>query len=229
MARQPGDLGGQERERAEASIVGPLGHAGQARHLGADGLRVVAVGGAGQTVQVGSGQSEHLAELADRPARAVGGERGDQRRSIAAVALVHRGDQLRAHVAREVEVDVRRGDHLAVEEASEREPGRHGIDVREARQVADDRADRGAAPASWRQHLAGCARPAHLDGDLPCELEDLAVQQEEAGEPVVGDQRELLVEARGGGRVLRAARAVALVQGVPRRCAQLAVGVVREG
>ncbi len=150
VARQPGDLGGQERERAEASIVGPLGHAGQARHLGADGLRVVAVGGAGQTVEVGRGQSEHLAELANRPARAVGGERGDQCRSIATVALVHRGDQLRAHVAWKVEVDVRRGDHLAVEEASEREPGRHGVDVREARQVADDRADRGAAPASRR-------------------------------------------------------------------------------
>ena len=60
MARQPGDLGGQERERAEASIVGPLGHAGQARHLGADGLRVVAVGGAGQTSRSAAGNPSTL-------------------------------------------------------------------------------------------------------------------------------------------------------------------------
>jgi hypothetical protein len=47
VARHAGDLGGEERERAEATIVRPLGDAGKARHLGADGLRVVAVGGAG--------------------------------------------------------------------------------------------------------------------------------------------------------------------------------------
>ncbi len=227
MARQPGDLGRQERERAEAAIVRPLGDAGQARDLGADVLGVVAVGGPCQPVEIRRGQPEHLAELADRAARAVGGERRDQRRAIAAVARVHGGDQLRAHVAREVEVDVRGGGHLAVQEAPEREPCRHRVDVREPGQVADDRADGRAAPAPGRQHLAGGARPAHLDRDLPRELEDLAVQQEEAGQPVVGDQLELLLEARTGGRAVRVVVAVARVQRMAADARELAVGVVR--
>ncbi len=99
-----------------------------------------------QPVEVGGRQPERLAELADRPARAVGREGGDQRRALVAVALVHREDQLLADVAREVEVDVGHGGHLAVEEAAEREPGRDGIDVREPGQVADDRADRAPRP-----------------------------------------------------------------------------------
>src|SRR5918999_1747931 len=51
-------------------------------------------------------QPERLAEVADRRPRAVGGEGGDERRAVVAVALVHARDQDLAYVAREVEVDV---------------------------------------------------------------------------------------------------------------------------
>ena len=85
-------------------------------------------------------------------------------------------------------------DHLVVDEPAERETGLDRIDVREPRQVADDRADARAAPASRRQRVARAARAAHLERALARELEHLPVQQEEAGEPEPRDQRELFVE-----------------------------------
>jgi hypothetical protein len=66
---------------------------------------------------------------------------------LGSVALDDADDELLADVAREVEVDVRHRRELAVEEAAEREVVRDRVDVREAGQVADERADRGAAPA----------------------------------------------------------------------------------
>ena len=195
VARQPGDLAAEVRERAEAAVVGALAHAlASAR---APRPRVSArqpSEARARRSRSGGGQAERLAELADRAARAVGRERRDQRAALAAEAVVHRQDQLLADVAREVEVDVGHRGQLAVEEAPEREPRRDGIDVREAGEVADDRADRRAAPAARRQRHARRVRAAHRDRDLARDLEDLAVQQEEAREAVVADQRELLVE-----------------------------------
>jgi hypothetical protein len=52
---------------------------------------------------------------------------------LAPVPLGDADDELLADVAREVEVDVRHGRELAVQEAPERELVRDGIDVREAR------------------------------------------------------------------------------------------------
>ena len=75
---------------------------------------------------------------------------------------VTRDDQLLADVAREVEVDVGHRRQLAVEEAAEREVVRDRVDVREAGEVADERADRRAAPAARRQHVAHRAGAAHL-------------------------------------------------------------------
>jgi hypothetical protein len=91
-------------------------------------------------------QAERLAELADRPARLVGRERGDERGAVAAVALVHAREQDRAHVAREVEVDVGQRGDLLVEEAPEQQLVLDRVDVAEAGQVADDRGD--ARPAA---------------------------------------------------------------------------------
>ena len=88
------------------------------------------------------------------------------------------------------------GRELAVEEAAEREVVRDRIDVREAGEVADERADRGAAPAPRRQDVAHRARPAHLVRDLPRELEHLPVEEEEAGETELADEVELLLEPR---------------------------------
>ena len=121
---------------------------------------------------------------------------------LAAVALGDAHDQLLADVAREVEVDVGHGDHLVVEEAAERQAGFDGIDVREAGQVADDRADARAAAAARRQRVAGTARPAHLERALAGELEHLPVEQEEPGEAEPRDQRQLVVEPFARARFL---------------------------
>ena len=72
--------------------------------------------------------------------------------------------------------------------------GRDRVDVREAGQVADDRADRAAAAAARRERVARRAAAAHLARDLARELEHLPVEQEEAGEAELVDQRQLLVE-----------------------------------
>ena len=110
---------------------------------------------------------------------------------LVAVALDHGHDQLLADVAREVEVDVRHGDELAVQEAAEREPGGDRVDMGEPGQVADDRADRASPAAARRQEMARRAGPAYLECHLARELEHLPVEEEEAGEPELGDEREL--------------------------------------
>src|ERR671924_515732 len=108
-----------------------------------------------QPLELGERKPERLADVADRAAGVVGREARDECRVLAAVALADGDDQLLTNVAREVEVDVRDRDEFAVEEPPEREPREHGVDVGEAGQVADDRADRAAAPAPWRQDVPG--------------------------------------------------------------------------
>ena len=110
---------------------------------------------------------------------------------LAAVALGDGDDQLLPDVAREVEVDVGHGRELPVQEAAEREPGVHRIDVREPGQVADDRADRAPPPAPRRQQVARRAGAAHLGSHVARQLQHLPVEKEEAGEAELGDQRQL--------------------------------------
>src|SRR6185503_12089551 len=106
-------------------------------------------------------------------------------------------EQLLADVAREVEVDVRQRRDLLVQEAPEAELVLDRVDVREAGQVADDRADARAAPtAGWEQGPRGVAI-AHLHGHLAGELEQIVVKQEEAGEAQRADHAQLLFQARG--------------------------------
>ena len=95
-----------------------------------------------------------------------------------------------------------------------------GIDVREAGEVADERADGRAAAAARRQHVPHRAGAAHLDRDLARELEHLPVQQEEAGEAELVDQRELLVEARANSALVAVAPRVALGEQRGRRRAR---------
>src|SRR5204862_7023809 len=101
------------------------------------------------------------------------------------------GDKLLEDVAREVEVDVGDGVELAVQEAAEREVGLDGIDVREPREVADERADRAAAAAARREDVASRGAAAHLERTLARELEHLPVEQEEPGEAELLDQHQL--------------------------------------
>ncbi len=114
---------------------------------------------------------------------------------LATVALGHADDELLADVAREVEVDVRDRGQLAVEEAPERELVRDRIDVREAREVADDRADGASAPAARWEKSAWGIGAAHLARALPCDLEHLVVEEEEPGEAELVDERELALQA----------------------------------
>ena len=158
----------------------PLG-VGERRELLRDLLRVPALGELREPLELGLREAERLAHVADRAARAIRRERRDERRVLAAVALGDADDQLLADVAREVEVDVGDAAHLVVQEAAEREPGLDGIDVREAGQVADDRADGAAAPRPGGSTCRGASSPAHLARALGGELEHLVVEQEEAG------------------------------------------------
>src|SRR5204862_10989 len=84
-------------------------------------------------------------------------------------------------------------DEITVEEAAEREVVRDRVDVREAGQVADERADRGAAAAARGQNMLHRAGAAHLERNLARELEHLPVEEEEAGETELVDERELLL------------------------------------
>ena len=74
-------------------------------------------------------------------------------------------------------------------------------------QVADDRADARAAAAAGRQQHPRRVGAAHLERHLAGDLEHLVVQQEEARQPVVADQRELLVEPARAPRPACASRA----------------------
>src|ERR1700741_1260172 len=70
---------------------------------------------AGHPLDLSGRQPERLAELANRPARPVGGKGGDERRALAPIALVDTRDELLPDVPREVEVDVRQRGQLVVE------------------------------------------------------------------------------------------------------------------
>ena len=114
---------------------------------------------------------------------------------LASVALGDADDELLADVAWEVEVDVRHGREFAVQEASEREVVRDRVDVREAGEVADDRADRAPPPATRWQEAPRRVRPAHLARAFARDLEHLVVQEEEAGEAELVDQLQLVLQA----------------------------------
>ena len=170
-------------------------------------------------------QPEHLAEVAHRALRPVGREGGDQRRVLVAVALVDAGDQHLADVAGEVEVDVGHRGGFVVEEAAGEEVGLHRVDVGEAGEVADDRADAGAAAAPGGRTRAGRVGAAHLDRHLAGELEHVAVEEEEAGEAKAADRRQLLLEPRLGFAAARVA-GVALGEHVGADAGELAVGLL---
>ena len=138
-------------------------------------------------------QAKRLADVADRTTCVVGRERGDERGVVASVFVANRRQELLADVARKIKVDVGHRRHIAVEEAPEREPRRDRIDVREPGEVADDRADGAAAPTTRRQCRTRRVAAAHLDRQLPRQLEHLPVQQEEPGQAELVDQLQFLV------------------------------------
>src|SRR5207237_5958862 len=154
-----------------------------------------AVGDPSQPLELGEREPERLADVADRAAAPVGREARDERRVLVAVALGDGDDQLLADVAREVEVDVGNGGELVVQEAADVEVRLDGIDVREACQVADERADARASSSAGREDVARRAGAAHLERALARELEHLPMEEKEAGEAEARDQRQLVVES----------------------------------
>ena len=194
------------RQRGERSLASPSGS--RSKLLPQVACARPAVGQPGEPRQVGLGECEGLAQLADRHARLEGGECRHERGVLVAVALDDLGDEALADVAREIEVDVRHRGHVAVEEAPQKQVVGDRIDMRQPGQIADDRAHRGAAPAAGGQLAPGGARRAHLERDIARQLEDVAVQQKEPRQPVVLDERQLLVQACAR---LRAALGVGVV------------------
>src|SRR5205823_4667109 len=85
----------------------------------------------------------------------------------------------------------------------------------------DERADRRATAASRRQYVPHRPLPPHLVRDLARELEHFPVEQEEAGEPELVDQRKLFFQP--GANVLLAAvqSRIALAEGALADGAQL--------
>ena len=69
-------------------------------------------------------------------------------------------------------------------------------EMREPGEVTDDRGHRGAAAAPRRQQRARRVRAPDLDGHVARELQQVAVQDEEAGQPERLDHAQLLVQAR---------------------------------
>ena len=94
-----------------------------------------------------------------------------------------------------VAVSCRQQRQLAVQEAPERESVRDRVDVREAGEVADDRAHRRAAAAAGREEAPRRVRAAHLLRALAGDLEHLVVEEEEPGEPELLDEPQLAVQA----------------------------------
>src|SRR5439155_1213478 len=196
VPRQAGDLGAERAEGSPARRLELPRSVGQRCDLVGDALRVPAVRQPREPLEVGVRQAERLADVADRAARAVRRERRDERRVLPPVALGDGDDQLLADVAREVEVDVGHRVELSVQEPPEREVGLDRVDVRETREVADDRADGAPAAATGRQDVARRRAAPYLERARARQLEHLPVQEEEAREPELVDQRELLVEPR---------------------------------
>ena len=192
------DLGREELERAPSLRDQLALGVGKAGHLLGDARRIPPVGEPRQSLELRLRQPERLADIADRAARAIGGEAGDQGGVLVAVPLRDGDDQLLPDVPRKIEIDVRDRGQLVIEKAPEREVVRDRIDMREAREVADDRADGASTATPGRQEAPGRVAPAHLQGALPRDLEHLPVEQEEAGELELVDQRQLALEPGTG-------------------------------
>ncbi len=192
VARQPGDFGREFAQLAPQRRVHPLGEPGQELELLAERPGRAVLGEARHLLELARREVERLADLPHGRPQAIGGERAHQPDVVVPVALVDAADQLLADLAREVQVDVGdRGEGL-VQEPPDEEPGRHGVDVRQAEQVAHDGRHRGAAAAARQQVAGGAAAAApHVGPHLPGQLEQVVVDEEEATESMVFDECQL--------------------------------------
>ncbi len=113
----------------------------------------------GEAIDVGQRHVEDASHVADGGARRHGAEGDDLGDALAAVLLLHVGDDPIAAAVVEVAVDVGHGDALAVEEALEEQVVAQRVEVGDLQHVGDQR-PRGAA-ATWTDLDAVAARRAH--------------------------------------------------------------------
>ena len=212
VARHAVDLRRQRHEVAPEGSAGLVAELRQRRHLFRQVVGVPRVDALRQLVELRFRQAERFADVADGGAHLVADDLADEGRVVRAELVVDAQDERFADVAGEVEVDVRHGGAFFVEEAAEEEVVAQRVDVGEADEIADERADRGAASASRRQPGEASGRgAAHLRRLLARHLQQLPVDEEEAGEAALAHHAQLLAQA---GVDLRRDAAVAFAGGL---------------
>ena len=152
----------------------------------------------GQLVHILEGKPQGLAQVACGPLQLVGAHHSREGGAVPAPPVVHPYYQLLPDVAGKVQVDIRDRCHVLGQEALQGEVELQGIDVREADQVAHQHRHRRAPSPARRPLLQGYlgVAQAQLDHYLPGELDDVVVDQKEAGQVVLLDQGELLPQPR---------------------------------
>ncbi len=180
----------------------PLADVEQARH---DGLTVARLlkprlagdrlgerGGIGrvvghqlaQAVDLAVGHLQDPAHVAQHGARLELSEGDDLGHPVGAVGLLHVADHLVAPLLTEIDVEIRHGDALGIEEPLEQQAEAHGIEIGDGERPGDQRAGARAAARSHGDPLP--LRPFDEVGD----------DQEIARIIHVGDDAELVIEAR---------------------------------
>ncbi len=196
MAGEAAELLGQLDEIAPGGRVLAVGVAGNPVQLARQLLGRAWLAELGDLVELRQRQAERLADIAHGAAQLVGGKGADQSGVFVPELLVDPLDQPLANLARKIEIDIGNRVELFVQEATEEEVVRDRIDMRETDQIADDRADRRSAPASRRQigDSARALAPAHFQGDLGRQNEQIPIEEKEPGQLVLGDDAQLFVD-----------------------------------
>src|SRR2546423_8609895 len=117
MTRQSGDLVTELGERTPAWGAQLAVGVGKQLQLLGHALRVPSFGDARNPLELRVRKAERLTDVTDRSTGAVGRERGDECRVLAAVALGDGDDQLLANIPWENQVDVGNRVELTVEKA----------------------------------------------------------------------------------------------------------------
>ncbi len=181
MPRKADQLAGQSERQAEpllARIEAPL-----ARCLGADAVAAPAPGRAGQGAHHIVRQAEHLADLADRPARAVMDHRGRDAGMLAAIFPIDILDNLLAPLMLEIHVDIGRLVSLGRDETLEQEIEARRIDLGDPQTKADG-------------GIGGRAAALTQDACAAGEADDVVDGQEIGRVAELLDQSELVAQRR---------------------------------
>ena len=106
-----------------------------------------------QPVDLAVRHLQHPADVAQHAARLQRPKRDDLRHALAAVTLLHVLDDLVAPLLTEVDVEVRHGDALGIEEALEDQPEADRIEIGDGQRVGDQRPGARAAAGADRNSL----------------------------------------------------------------------------